>query len=278
MVARRHCARERQQGSVLVAVMVFMALLMLFATTLINHLLVSEAEEVESLLAETRVYWAMNGHLNYMLSRAAAQGLCADETKNSELANNRVVACTNTDTGSPSDVDHNSFTNRTRDSLVGSLQDYLDGTGELQQNGSIDTPGELIWYFPQNANATNDGVTALNATNVANSANQYHFSIRGVVDKRNSSSIVVPPDGQMRIDLKVVNSATIPANDSAPVLRNIEDRVGRLTVGFCIIDEANQNGSPAPTTATSTCFSGPPTPTEGTSRIQFIQRNFPFSY
>lgn len=271
MVARHHCARERQQGSILVAVMVFMALLMLFATTLINHLLVSEAEEVESLLAETRVYWAMNGHLNYMLSRAAAQGLCDGVTKQTTLlgsSGNQASPCNaELDAGSLSNTEHTSFSGRTTGSRVGSLQDYLDGSGELQPGGAINSPGALVWYFPQNANALNVGNVALNDTNVTNTANKYHFAIRGVVNIQeipNRSATLASP---LRIDLYVTDVG------DAPVLRNIADRVGRLTVGFCVVDQGGGGSSLSTTTDTSSCTTGK---TEGSSSIQFIQRNFSF--
>lgn len=264
MVTRRF-ARERQQGSVLVAVMVFMALLMLFATTLINHLLVSEAEEVESLLAETRVYWAMNGHLNYMLSRAAAQGLCAGNVKGTTLEDNQADACSAEDDSSGS---YPSFSSRSEHSRVGSLQDYLDHSGELQQSGSINNPGSLVWYFPQNANATNDGNAALNDNNPTNSVNKYHFSIRGVVSDLEIPNGNNTNDGQLRIDFEVTD---VTDSTTLPVLRNIADRVGRLTVGFCVLD---QTGGSTPTAVTS-CAT---TKDEGSSLIQFIQRNFPFSY
>ncbi|KAA0571166.1 hypothetical protein [Azospirillum sp. Sh1] len=242
-----------------------MALLMLFATTLINHLLVSEAEEVESLLAETRVYWAMNGHLNYMLSRASAQGLCANGEKKSTLALNQADACTAENDGTGS---YPSYSGRNKYSRVGSLQDYLDGSGELQQSGTIDNPGSLVWYYPQNANATNIGTTALNDTNVTNDANKYHFSIRGVVSDLEIPNGSNTNDGQLRVDFEVTD---VTDSTTLPVLRNIADRVGRLTVGFCVLDQTG--GSPPP--AATSCAT---TKDEGSSLIQFIQRNFPFSY
>ncbi|WP_434620431.1 hypothetical protein [Azospirillum sp. B2RO_4] len=247
-----------------------MALLMLFATTLINHLLVSEAEEVESMLAETRVYWAMNGHLNYMLSRAAAQGLCANGAKAGTLALNQAAECkSNPTTDTDGTGSHPSFSSRSTGSIVGALQDYLDGADELRQSGTIDNPGSLTWYFPQNANATNDGTTALNGNNLTNTANQYQFSIRGVVDERMLSTNVAAADGQVRLDLDITEVGNVP------VLRNIADRVGRLTVGFCVVDQYDDGGTLKASPSTANCATGQ---AEGTSRIQFIQRNFPFSY
>lgn len=256
-------ARERQTGSVLVAVMVFMALLTLFATTLVNHLMVSEANEVESLLAETRAHWAMTGQLNYMLSRAAGQGLCTGGAKGATTIANEAAACnaeTNGTGGYPS------FSSRTTGSRVGALQDYLDGANELQ-NGSLDVPGSLTWYYPQNANADNTG-KALNAADVTNAANGYWFAVRGVVDERVLSTNVAQPDSQLRIDFDVSGAGTVP------VLSNVAHRIGRLTVGFCVTDREG-GGTPSATADTVNCAGNL---SEGTSRIQFIQRNFPFSF
>lgn len=267
MVAARR-ARERQRGSVLVAVMVFMALLSLFATTLVNHLMVSEATEVESLLAETRVHWAMTGQLNYMLSRAAGQGLCTAGTKGANLNANEVAACN--DENDETSGGYPSFTGRTKGSRAGALQDYLDGTSELQ-NGTIDAPGSLTWYYPQNANADNSG-KGLNDASVVNAANSYWFAVRGVVSERVLSTSLGARDGQLRLDLDVYDAGTVP------VLSNIAHRVGRLTVGFCVTDRSGGNGAGGGTLTaddTSACAGNV---SEGTSRIQFIQRNFPFSF
>ncbi len=264
MIAR-HRARERQQGSVLVAVMVFMALLMLFATTLINHLMVTEADDVESLLAETRVYWAMNGHLNYMLSRAAAQGLCAGGVKKDTLNDNTTVLCGIEDSGSGSY--ENGFSSRNRNNRIGSLQDYLDGASEIQSGGSLDDPGFLTWYYPQNHNTG-----TIDAANPLNDANPYWFKIRGVVSKRAKADNNSEEDGQVRLDLEATGSTDIP------VLRHIGSRFSRLTFGICVVDGSTTAGSPPVYNVSSpftNCQSGVP---QGTSRIQFIQRNLPFQF
>jgi len=257
-VTRR--ARTDQRGSVLVAVMVFMALLTLFATTLVNHLMMSEADEVESLLAETRAHWAMVGHLNYMLSRAAKQGLCAGGTKNDPPGDNTVAPCNVENSGSGSY--EAGFSGRTRNNRIGSLQDYLDGANEIQRGGSLDDPGALVWEYPQNP-----AFGALAATG------PYWFKVRGVVSERIlKSTNAGADDGQVRLDLEVRESATLPA------LRHLGSRFGRLTVGLCVVDGSTSAGPPvtynvvAPFT---NCATGVP---QGTSRIQFIQRNFPFSY
>lgn len=257
--------RERQQGSVLVAVMVFMALLMLFASTLINHLMVTEADDVESLLAETRVYWAMNGHLNYMLSRAAKQGLCAGGVKKDPPGDNTTAPCGTENSGSGSY--ENGFSGRNRDNRIGSLQDYLDGTSEIQSGGSLNDPGFLTWYYPQNHNTA-----AIDAANPLNSANPYWFKIRGVVSKRVKANNSSADDGQVRLDLEATGSTDIP------VLQHIGSRFGRLTFGICVVDGSTTAGSPPVYNVSSSftnCQSGVP---QGTSLIQFIQRNFPFSY
>lgn len=264
MIAGRR-ARERQQGSVIIAVMVFMALLMLFATTLINHLLVSEADDVESLLAETRVYWAMNGHLNYMLSRAAAQGLCAGGVKKDPPGDNTTAPCGIENSGSGSY--ESGFSERNRDNRIGSLQDYLDGANEIQSGGSLNDPGFLTWYYPQNHNTG-----AIDAANPLNDANPYWFKIRGVVSKRVYADNSSENDGQVRLDLEATGSPNIP------VLRHIGSRFGRLTFGFCVVDGSTSSSSTPPNQVTSpftNCQTGVP---QGTSRIQFIQRNLPFQF
>lgn len=248
---RRLPMRDRQRGSVLVPVMVFMALLMLFGGTLVNHVLTAEAVEVEALLAETRAYWAMNGHLNYMLSRAAGQGLCAG-TKLTTQAANAALGCA----GGDSDG--------TTGSRAGSLQDYLDA--EIQTAGS---PAGLSWYYPQNATAAGAAITAANALN---DANPYRFAVRGAVSKWIKPDGTTAAGGQLRLDLDVVSVGTVSA------LRTLADRVGRLTVGFCVADMQSDGGTGyAPVSPTGSCFTGAAITDEGRSRVQFVQRNHPFT-
>lgn len=250
-------SRPRERGTVLVGVMVFMTLLMIFGGVFVQHVQTGEADEVERLLAETRAYWAMMGHLNYALSRAAAGGLCAASGKEATLADNAETSCTGDGGGF---TGYPSYIGRGRDSRIGSIQDYLDGTGEIQ-NGTVETPGDLAWYYPENA-ITNGVITG---SNPANTANPNTVSIRAVVSERLPLD---ENDGEVRIDLEVVATGAVGA------LRDLPDRIGRLTVGLCVVDTYDASGlnGYAPTAGTNFCQ--PASTAEGTARIQFLQRNF----
>ena len=63
-------------GNVLIAVTLIGTFIMLIAGTIVNNLLVSEAEAVEESLAKSRVYWAARGHMDYALSRIQDVGVC----------------------------------------------------------------------------------------------------------------------------------------------------------------------------------------------------------
>ncbi|HRJ60204.1 MAG TPA: hypothetical protein PKZ99_03395, partial [Azospirillaceae bacterium] len=205
MVKRRAAKKRRdgQRGAVLITVMVFMAFMMLFGAGFINHVLTSESDEVERLLADTRAYWAMNGHLNYMLSRAAFQGLCAAGLKGADQTTNAAAACTteNTDDGATTGTYPSNYPSRTANTRVGSLQDYLDGTNEIQVNGSINAPGRLYWYYPQNATNTGEQFSPT-SPKAANAAKPYQFAVRAVVDERRNSAGLKPFDGQIRVDFE----------------------------------------------------------------------------
>lgn len=256
----RRSARDQQGGFTLVAVMVFMALLMMFGATFINHVMTTEESEVEGLLADSRAYWAMMGHYNYMVSRAANQGLCSAGTKGGDQATNAAGACS-----------AEAFTAgvNDNDSIIGSLRDYLDGTNEIQ-NGSIDAPGTLTWFYPQNP------VTNGEIRNVAGTY-PYQFSVTGTVAERFDNNGSAANDGQLRLDLSVTSVG------AAPVLRGLGDRVQRLTIGFCVVDlkdvdigggahELQQTGLNATQCLSSKLI--PAERVEGESFIQFIQRNY----
>ena len=57
---------------------------MLIAGTIVNNLLVSEAEAVEESLAKSRVYWAARGHMDYALSRIQNIGICRTSCVNGD--------------------------------------------------------------------------------------------------------------------------------------------------------------------------------------------------
>lgn len=88
--------RSRQDGNVLIAVMVAMVVLMTMGAGMVNYFVYGEADAVERSLAEYRAYWAMMGTVNYMLSRAEGQGVCYTssgiDTK-STFDNNKTGAC-----------------------------------------------------------------------------------------------------------------------------------------------------------------------------------------
>ncbi len=49
---------------------------MLIAATIVNNLVVAEAEAIEESLAKSRIYWAARGHMDYALSRVREDGVC----------------------------------------------------------------------------------------------------------------------------------------------------------------------------------------------------------
>ena len=57
---------------------------MRIAGTIVNNLLVSEAEAVEESLAKSRVYWAARGHMDYALSRIQNIGICRTSCVNGD--------------------------------------------------------------------------------------------------------------------------------------------------------------------------------------------------
>jgi hypothetical protein len=65
---------SKQQGSILVTIMVVMVLVMGLASALIEHFAVTEARAIEESLAKIRVHWGMSGMVDYALSRARATG------------------------------------------------------------------------------------------------------------------------------------------------------------------------------------------------------------
>ncbi|MBF0332332.1 MAG: hypothetical protein HQL40_01640 [Alphaproteobacteria bacterium] len=72
--------RGRQKGTVILTVMMVTLLIMFMASGLVNAYHGIEVRAIESNLAEARLYWAMHGQLDHMLSairyRKALNGLC----------------------------------------------------------------------------------------------------------------------------------------------------------------------------------------------------------
>jgi hypothetical protein len=244
-----HCPDQR--GSALIAVMVVMALLMILASSLVNHFSVAESEAVEQTLADSRVFWAEMGHVNYMLSRARFGGLCTSTEKLGTSSLNAASACL----PSNGDDDGNngaypSFSGRLAKTRVGSMQDYLGnttagaGAGELQRPESSSVPGSRRWFYPR---PTDTGA-------------QSYFNIQGFVSGRKSDDNTRLNSGLMQVDLEVVETGTVPVFQGTP------DRTGRLRVGFCVTDQADStislNIGQCPVSVDM----------EGASIIQFIQR------
>ncbi|MCB1736572.1 MAG: hypothetical protein KDI42_00450 [Gammaproteobacteria bacterium] len=67
-------SKRRQRGVILVTVMAMLFVTLLIASALVNHFVVDESAAIERDLAELRVRWAQIGNLDYVLSRAMADG------------------------------------------------------------------------------------------------------------------------------------------------------------------------------------------------------------
>ena len=272
--AARLPSAPREEGSALVATTIVIAVAMALAAVLVTSYLTSEAEQVEDSLTQARVYWAMAGHLQYLRSRAEYGGLFGnggkDTTKpvSDPTSLNALSACNNEDDGPPSTSATAPFvtvSGRTYDSRTGSLQEYLDAVSGksvygIQSSGAVGlvaVPGARTWYFPQQFFTGADAAS-----------NLLKFSVRGFVNPRQPAA----NKGEMRLDFD------IPATGTAPAVQNLGTRFGRLTFGFCVVD---QNGFDADgvTPKATAGNSGCKTPAiEGQSRVQFILRDHPLCY
>ena len=250
---------KTQRGAVLITVMVFMVVLMLLASGVTNYFLTSEDREVEGLLADVRTYWAEIGHVNYMLSRLAASGLCG-QTGNSDTTTNLNANKYCGGTGLVDDDDP-AISSRTTKSPAGSLQSYLDGdptptTGagrsEIQSGGLYTNPGKRQWFYPQYTDVTSN----------------YSISVQAVV--RDHLDI---NDYELRVDVSVVGSGTAPAAYS------LKDQPNGITVGFCVVDSQKVISGPLTGAYDNRgCGTGDATASsdkskEGTAMIEFIMRN-----
>lgn len=251
--SRKHRSRfQRQRGAVLIVVMVVMVLIGLIATTLIENFTTSEAREVEASLAESRVKWAMLGHLNYALARARTQGLCANLVKSTTFAGNALNFCAGNDFDSAASVLATTRAGLTISSMVGAMQDYLDNANELQSGGIV-TPGTMRWRYPTGTNPR----TAVSVTD------RNYVDIRGLIRPRDNDALNanIVNDGLMTIELDVISSDT-----QTPVLDGLRDRFQRLSIGFCVVDQ--QTSVTAGILPTTGCGA-----IEGSSRIQFLRRD-----
>ncbi|MBL6598401.1 MAG: hypothetical protein ISP41_05880 [Alphaproteobacteria bacterium] len=250
MIAGR--SYRRQRGAVLVVVMVVMVMIGLIATTLVENFTTSEARDVEASLMESRVKWAMLGHLNYIRARARTEGLCATATKNTTLVANQLNYCGGADFNSASGVLSKTRAGLTTISMVGSMQDYLDNPDELQ-DGTIVTPGTMRWRFPTGT----DPRVAVAGTD------RNFIDIRALVRPRDNDALNanIVNDGLMTIEIEVVAS-----DPQTPVFQGIRERFQRLSIGFCVVDQ--QTAATAGILPLSGCGAA-----EGQSRIQFVRRD-----
>ena len=247
----RRSKSNRQRGAVLIVVMVVMVMIGLIATTLIENFTTTEAREVEASLMESRVKWAMFGHLNYALARARTQGLCA-ATKSTTLAGNVLNYCTGGDFDSAATAPATTRVGLTTTSMVGAMQDYLDNADELQ-SGSIVTPGTMRWRYPTGT----DPRAAIAA------GDRNYVDIRGLIRPRDNDALNanIVNDGLMTIEIEVISS-----DPQTPVFQGLRDRFQRLSIGFCVVDQ--QTSVTAGILPTTGCGSA-----EGSSRIQFLRRD-----
>lgn len=243
---------QRQRGAVLIVVMVVMVMIGLIATTLIENFTTAEARDVEASLMESRVKWAMLGHLHYALARVRTQGLCANLAKSTTLSGNQLNFCAGTDFDSAAAAQATTRAGLRTTSMVGAMQDYLDNTDELQ-NGTIVTPGTLRWRYPTGT----DPRVAVAGTD------RNYLDIRGLIRPRDNDSLTthIVNDGLMTIELEVIASDPL-----TPVFQGLRDRFQRLSIGFCVVDQ--QTSVPAGILPATGCGS-----TEGSSRIQFLRRD-----
>ena len=274
-------AQNKQRGAVLLTVMIIMAVIMLMAATLIDYFLASEASEVEASLVDVRTYWAMMGHVNYMLSRVGGQGLCGITDNVADMANNNATYYCGGNTPSTDDYAANDDPNQvfpfSRGSSptaypAGSLQSYLDGDATLSvprveiqnrdyQGGtttpSFAYPGSRRWVYPQQLNQSSDDI------------NPYYLTIQALVRDHGVNN-----DLDLRIDMSIIDSGSMPS------LFDLKDRSDRLTVGFCVVDSSltNPGDSYNPTAnpyISRGCNVSGGTSQEGITKIQFLMRNAP---
>lgn len=85
--------RDRRRGMVMITIMIVSLVTMMIISVLINQFLTTEGRAVEQLLADSRFYWAMDGHATLVLSQAAARDDSAAGAVASLCGNG--ITCTN---------------------------------------------------------------------------------------------------------------------------------------------------------------------------------------
>lgn len=270
--------RYGQHGNILLSVMVISAVIMGIGATLYNNYVVSEADAVDKSLVDIRAYWAMKGHVNYMLGRVGYQGLCpanaADSTSYTQLGSCRDTSATSSGDSQPGDNETSNppFTSRTlaTPSRVASMQYLFDGdstpgtslnTIELHDitPHNIQSPGVRRWHYPV------DLFTADPTSNYGD----YSLDVESIVrDLQEPSDSDTNNDARMRVDLDV------RASNGAPIAEDAPSRLERLTIGFCVQDL--YQSSPGVYSPDTSRYCSAVTDQEGWNKIQFIQWNKPF--
>lgn len=240
-------SKRREEGAVLITVMVVSAVVLLFGTAISNHLITSESDAVEEELLKARIYWAEVGHLNYMLSRAAGSGLCDGADRNARLQSECDAG------GADAEADR-----------IAALEGYL---AEIEVGGA--TPNNYrVWRYPSDDLG----------------ASQYFFAIGSIVQDRTGAGV---GDGEYQIDLSLVagQSGNASVLDGAelrePVLRAgfcVTDQNSWTITSGINPGIADEGGDPSDTgdddqaiietTCVNTAF---PSNAEGRSRIQFVR-------
>lgn len=239
--ARRN---DHQRGAVLLTVMVIMAVVMLMAGTLTNYFLTSEARDVETSLSNVRIYWAMMGHVSYMLSRAGGTGVCGQAGSSSTTAYSSSTTAYSCLLGKDDDATANTQsvnppTGRatvTPWSLAGTMQSYaeelanMDVTGTSQASfawSAINAPQTRRWVYPQQTNYSTIGAS-----------DKYYITLKAVVrDHGLNATQTATTDQRLRVDLSVIRPNT--TDNVAGDIYDLADRSDRLTVGFCVVDSIN---------------------------------------
>ena len=193
---------------------------MLIAATIVNNLLVSEAEAVEESLAKTRVYWAARGHMDYALSRIRPIGVCV------RSGNEEPICSANDGEDFPAEQQPDdgtrplspNFDNRA-DSLRFILRELYGGEGPNQE--------ARHWNY--------------NEYDQASDTDRYRLSMQHTVQVAEDGSTV---DGDLRVTIALTDVGSIEA------LQGLPNRVRPVQFDVCL-------GSPPGTSLTACNLAGP---------------------
>lgn len=272
----------RQAGGVLPIIMVMMAILMAFASGIIDYFESREVLEVERSLAELRAYWAAIGELNYVRSRALADGLCPLLPGDPDP----YKGCSKKDWDATST--NSAILNRAElsiNSRAGALQKYIDmNSGVITELGTVggtgcsasgcQQPGVRLWSYPipkevRDYAQSSSEVSAWNG-NLAKYDFGYQFYVWARIRARDTDiwAAVAPSasKGAMLADFQVSKHRSGEAASNHPeALLDIHSRFRRLVIGFYVNDNNDS-------TAVFIFPASPPTwiGVSGESKIQFI--------